>query len=84
MHPLRLQPLLALLREGDARPQPLARPLLVVHVDGRSPRSEYLPPAPPLFPYALLDGAEGFHLSGELRFEVGPVVVFEADGGVHL
>ncbi len=83
MHPLRLQPFLAVLRERDPRPQPLARPLLVVHADRARPRPENLPPPPPLLPYALFHRLERLHAFRELRLQVHPVVLFESDRGVH-
>ena len=67
MHPLRLQTLLAVLRKRDPRPQPLARPLLVMHADRARPRPEYLPPSSPFLPYALFDRLERLHAFGELR-----------------
>lgn len=68
MHPLSLQPLLAILRERNARPQPLTRPLLIMDADGASPRAENLPPPPPLLPYALFDRPERLHALRELGF----------------
>lgn len=83
MHPLRLEPFLGSLRERDARPQPFPRALLVVHADGAGPGAEDLAPAPPLVPDALLDRLEGLHALRELGFQLGPVVLFQADGRVH-
>lgn len=83
MHPLRLEPFLGPPRERDARPHPLAGPLLVVHADGAGPGAEDLAPAPPLVPDALLDRLEGLHALRELGLQLGPVVLFQADRRVH-